>query len=153
LSASRKRSWATIDADMVSSTSPLRQIMRSWKEQMLGHFTVHRADLYRKSAIPLIIWKRYHLNPLLVWSKLIQGQQTYMCANRLPTVRVSQSSQYSNIRIGTHHCLGHKWCWRPTPCRDASRRDCAGQCGDGAGEGSRQYRLEGGATQPSQKDA
>ena len=29
LSASRKRSWATIDADMVSSTSPLRHIMRS----------------------------------------------------------------------------------------------------------------------------
>jgi hypothetical protein len=30
LSASRKRSWATIEADKVSSTSPLRQTMRSY---------------------------------------------------------------------------------------------------------------------------
>lgn len=33
LSASRKRSWATIEAEVVSSTPPLRQMMRSFSRR------------------------------------------------------------------------------------------------------------------------
>jgi hypothetical protein len=56
---------------------------------------------YRESAIPLTIWKRYHLKPVV---SLVLAPQidtlpgTYMYANRLPTVTVSQSSQYPSIQ-------------------------------------------------------
>jgi hypothetical protein len=56
---------------------------------------------YRESVIPLTIWKRYHLKPVV---SLVLAPQidtlpgTYMYANRLPTVTVSQSSQYQSIQ-------------------------------------------------------
>lgn len=61
LSASRKSSWATIDADMVSSTSPFRHIMRSWGDWSVCSRFGGGLVCVTLELVPLEVWRRYHL--------------------------------------------------------------------------------------------
>lgn len=80
LSASRNNSCATIEADAVSSTSPLRQIIRS----CINRIRKDRDDEELPAQPTFSNLEKISSAPVSFNASKIQVQPTYMCASHLP---------------------------------------------------------------------